>query len=279
VLDRLASAQAKTGEPAWLSPGEACDIPLAGEPGPALREARQALAPHPFDVNVVATTGRRKRLLVADMDSTLIQQECIDELAAEVGLGKEVAAITERAMRGEIAFEPALRERVALLKGLPAATIAKVLEERIVLMPGADTLMATMRQAGAYTALISGGFTAFAEPIARRLRADEYRANVLVERQGCFTGEVAEPILGRAAKAQMLQSLSRRLGLLQEDTLAVGDGANDADIVRSAGLGVAFHAKPALRAAASAVIDHADLTGLLFLQGYRREEFAGPAPL
>ena len=234
---------------------------------------RRALSGRPIDVNVVAARARRKKLLLADMDSTMIEQECIDELAAEVGLRDKVAAITERAMRGEIAFAPALRERVALLKGLPVEVVAKVLASRITITPGARVLVATMRAAGAQATLVSGGFTAFVEPVARRIGFDESRANTLIAEVGRFSGRVAEPILGAEAKEDELGALTARLRLTPEETLAVGDGANDAGMVRQAGLGVAYRAKPALRAVAGATIDHADLTGLLFLQGFSREEF------
>lgn len=271
----LATARADCGAPDWLAEGEACDIPFAGcEPAQALNRVRAAFAARALDVNVVSQAFRRKRLLLADMDSTLIEQECIDELAAEIGVGAKVAAITERAMRGEIDFEPALRERVALLAGLPKARAAHVLASRITIRPGARTLVATMRAAGAYAALVSGGFTLFAEPISRAIGFDEARANCLVEENGTLTGEVASPILGGAAKEEALAELSGRLGLHLAETLAVGDGANDLNMVRRAGLGVAFRAKRTLREAAGAVIEHADLTALLFLQGYRRAEFA-----
>jgi len=219
--------------------------------------------------------GRRKRLLVADMDSTMIAQECIDELADYAGFKSRVAAITERAMRGEIAFEPALRERVALLKGLPAAVIDEVIAERIKLMPGGPTLVATMRANGAYTCVVSGGFTAFTTSIAATIGFDEQRANTLLtDAAGRLTGEVAEPIVGREAKFDTLLALRQRLHLTHEQTLAVGDGANDIPMVKAAGLGVAFHGKPAIREAApTACIDHGDLTALLYAQGYRREEF------
>lgn len=220
---------------------------------------------------------RRKKLFLADMDSTMIRQECIDELAAEIGLRAEVAAITERAMRGKIAFAPALRERVALLEGLGTEVVGKVLAERIEIMPGAVVLVATMRASGAYTALVSGGFTAFVEPIGRRIGFEETRANMLVSEAGTFTGLVVEPVLGAEAKEAALVELTQRLGLAPEETLAVGDGANDAGMIRRAGLGVGFRAKPALRRMADATIDHADLCGLLFLQGYRRDEFVGAA--
>ncbi len=275
ALDR---ANAKSGSPDWLSPDEACEIPFEGAGAETLAAARAALAGRPVDVNVLPAAFRRKRLLVADMDSTLIEQECIDELAGAIGVREEVGAITERAMRGEIEFEPALRQRVGLLKGLATEIVAGLLKERIAIMPGAALLVATMRAHGAYTALVSGGFTAFAEPIARRIGFDEHRANTLVAEAGAFTGFVAEPVLGRAAKEEALLELTDRLKLGPAETLAVGDGANDIGMIRLAGLGVAYRARPALRAAADAVIDHADLTALLFLQGSRREEFVLRCP-
>ena len=273
ALRALAAARASSGAADWLSPDEACDIPFEGIAEAALAKAREALAGAPLDVNVVANDLRRKKLLVADMDSTLIEQECLDELAAEIGMRAEVSAITERAMRGEIPFEPALRERVALLKGLPTDIVAKVLSSRIAIMGGAAILVATMRASGAYTVLVSGGFTAFAEPIGRSIGFHEHRANSLLSEADRFTGLLAEPILGREAKEEALLEFAARLGLDPSQTLAVGDGANDIGMIRRAGLGVAYRAKPALRAEADATIDHADLTGLLFLQGFRREEF------
>ena len=276
-LDRarraLDGATATSGAPNWLAPGEACDVPFEGEATRALGAVRAMLQGQPIDVNVVATAFRRKKLLIADMDSTMIRQECIDELAAEIGLRDQVAAITERAMRGEIAFAPALRERVALLKGLGSEVVTKVLAERIEIMPGARVLVATMRAHGAHTALVSGGFSAFVEPVAERIGFQETRANLLISEAGAFTGRVAEPILGAEAKEEALVELSARLGLALQETLAVGDGANDACMVGRAGLGVGFRPKPALRKVAGATIDHADLRGLLYLQGYRRDEF------
>ncbi len=276
-VDRARRAADKTGAacaaPIWLSPQEACDISFEGAANAVKEAARQELGAEPLDVNVVPAAARRKTLLLADMDSTLIGQECIDELAAELGLRDSVAAITERAMRGEITFEPALRERVALLKGLPVATVEQVLETRVTLTPGAATLLATMRQAGAHTALVSGGFTLFTGVIAEQLRFHEHRANTLLHEDGAFTGEVAEPILGPAAKEEALAALSKSLSLGPQATLAIGDGANDSGMVRRAGLGVAYHGKPALRDVADAIIDHADLSAALFLQGYRRDEF------
>jgi phosphoserine phosphatase len=277
-LDRacraLEAAAAECGAPDWLADGVACDIPFKGAAEAALEAARQALADAPFDVNVVQAEGRRKKLLLADMDSTLIGQECIDELAAEVGLRDRVAAITERAMRGEIAFEPALRERVALLEGVSPDIIAHVLSTRITLTPGGAVLVATMRNHGAYAALVSGGFTQFTGTVAERLGFHEHRANRLLEVDGRFTGLVAEPVLGRAAKETAFDELTARLDLDPGEVLAVGDGANDAGMIQRAGLGVAYHAKPALRAVADAAIDHADLSGALYLQGFRCDEFA-----
>lgn len=228
-----------------------------------------------LDVALVPAEGRRKRLLIADMDSTMIGQECLDELAGALGLKEKVAAITERAMRGEIAFEPALRERVALLKGLPAQeTIEATLRDRITLMAGARTLLATMKANGAYAALVSGGFTAFTGPISKQLGFDEHRSNTLIEADGRLTGEVAEPILGKEAKLAALRELRDSLKLLEAETMAVGDGANDLAMLGAAGLGVAYRAKPAVAEAAHVRIDHGDLTALLYLQGYSDSEFA-----
>jgi phosphoserine phosphatase len=274
VRHALDEAGCRPGSADWLGEGEACDIAVeAGAPA-ALAAVRGGLGTAPVDAAVLPASGRRKRLLVADMDSTLIQQECIDEMAAAIGVGPEIAAITDRAMRGEVAFEPALRERVGHLAGMPLAVAEEVLAERVRLTPGGRTLVATMRAAGAYTLLVSGGFTVFAEPIAARLGIDEFRANTLLHDGARLTGSVAEPVLGRDAKEAALKELLDRLGLEPRDALAVGDGANDAAMVRLAGLGVAFHAKPALKEVADAVIDHGDLTALLYLQGYRRDEFA-----
>jgi phosphoserine phosphatase len=207
------------------------------------------------------------------MDSTMIGQECIDELADFAGLRAHVANITERAMRGEIAFEPALRERVALLKGLPVDVVGKVLKERITLTPGGRELVATMRAHGAWTCLISGGFSLFTSAVADMIGFQENRANELIIEGGKLTGEVAEPVLGRARKLATLIELLESFDLDDIDTLAVGDGANDLDMLVHAGLGVAYHAKPAVATAAAARIDHGDLTALLYAQGYRREDF------
>jgi phosphoserine phosphatase len=262
----------------WLADGVACD--LAIRDGMDTTEAetllREAVGGEPIDVVVQDADRRRKRLLIADMDSTMIGQECIDELAAEVGLKDMVAAITARAMNGEIAFEPALRERVALLKGLPLSVVDEVIEKRITLTPGGCELVATMRARGAYTALVSGGFTVFTNPIASRIGFDENRANVLIARDGVLTGEVAEPILGKQAKVDALIDISTRLGIDTSEALAVGDGANDLGMIKLAGSGVALHAKPVVAAEAGIRIDHGDLTALLYIQGYRKTDFVTP---
>ncbi|KPQ09774.1 MAG: phosphoserine phosphatase SerB [Saliniramus fredricksonii] len=233
-----------------------------------------ALGEAPVDVVVQPLAHRRKKLLLADMDSTMIAQECIDELADYVGLKPEVAAITERAMRGELPFEPALRERVALLKGLALGTIDEIVEKRLDLTPGGRELIATMRANGAWCALVSGGFTVFTSAIAGKLGFDEHRANRLVIADETLAGTVEEPIVGREAKYAALIELRERHGLAIEETLAVGDGANDLAMLGEAGLGVAYHAKPSVAEAAGARIDHADLTALLYIQGYARADFA-----
>jgi phosphoserine phosphatase len=207
------------------------------------------------------------------MDSTLIGQECIDELADVVGVGVRVAAITERAMRGEVAFAPALRERVALLAGLPETVIGEVLKERITLNPGARTLVQTMRANGAYVAIVSGGFRQFTGAIRERLGADEDRANAFIIEGGKLTGKVIEPILGQDAKLAALKGIAASMGLTLGDTLAVGDGANDLPMLQAAGLGVAYRAKPKVAAAADARIEHTDLAALLYAQGFARTDF------
>ncbi len=227
-----------------------------------------------IDAVVQPIAYRRKKLFLADMDSTMIGQECIDELADRVGLKAHVAAITERAMQGEVAFEPALRERVALLEGLPVTVVEEVLRERIHLTPGARTLVATMRKNGARTCMVSGAFTLFTDRISAMIGFDEVRANTLTLIDGRkIAGTVAEPIFGRDGKRAALIELRNELGLAKEETMAAGDGANDIDMIAEAGLGVAYHAKPKLAEAAAARIDHGDLTALLYVQGYRREEF------
>ncbi|MGH6810325.1 MAG: phosphoserine phosphatase SerB [Ensifer adhaerens] len=259
----------------WLADGIACDLALADGTDPFAAEAalRGVLSGTPVDVAVQDADTRRKKLLIADMDSTMIGQECIDELAAEVGLKDKVAAITARAMNGEIAFEPALIERVALLKGLPSSVVGDVIARRITLTPGGPELIATMKAKGYYTALVSGGFTVFTGPVADMLGFQENRANTLIEKDGTLTGEVAEPILGKQAKVDALIDIAGRLGISTDEALAVGDGANDLGMLQLAGTGVALHAKPVVAEQAKVRIDHGDLTALLYLQGYRKTDF------
>ncbi len=275
LRDGLAAGGLQPAAADWLAEDEACDIPFAGDGAAAAAIARDIIAGRAIDAGIVTAANRKKTLLIADMDSTMIGEECIDELAAEIGAGATVAAITKRAMSGEIAFEPALRQRVALFKGLPVDAVDRVLRERITLTPGSQTLIRTMRANGAYTCLVSGGFTAFAEPIAEWLGFDEFQANRLNQADGLFTGTVAEPALGRQAKQTRLRELIAERGLGRASTLAVGDGANDLAMIRLAGLGVAFRARPVLEAEADVAIRHGDLTALLYLQGYRRKDLVG----
>ncbi|RVJ09465.1 phosphoserine phosphatase SerB [Sinorhizobium medicae] len=259
----------------WLADGIACDIVLSDgtDAGEAQAGLRETVAGAAIDVAVQEAESRRKRFLIADMDSTMIGQECIDELAAEVGLKEKVAAITSRAMNGEIAFEPALVERVALLKGLPVSVVEEVIAKRITLTPGGRELIATMKAKGHYTVLVSGGFTVFTGPIAEMLGFDESRANILRDEDGRLTGDVARPILGKQAKIDALIDISERLGITPADAIAVGDGANDLGMLQLAGTGVALHAKPVVAEQARIRIDHGDLTALLYLQGYRKTDF------
>lgn len=261
------------GPAVWLAPGEAAEFAVPERPSNAAG-VWEELQGRGVDLALVPETGRRKRLLIADMDSTLIRQECIDELAEVAGVGAHVREITARAMNGELDFEGALTERVALLKGLDAGVIDRVLAERITHMPGAAALAATMRAQGAHTLLVSGGFTSFAAPVAAALGFDEAQANVLEAAEGRLTGTVRSPILGRDAKVAALERTAARLGIGPEDAIAVGDGANDLGMLGRAGLGVALHAKPAVQAQAQIRVNHGDLTALLYLQGYRRSEFA-----
>ena len=257
----------------WLDEGVAADLAFTAPPAAARVALAAGLADEPVDVIIQSAGHREKRLLVADMDSTLIGQECVDELAAYAGVGERVAAITERAMRGEIAFEPALRERAKLLAGLPESVIADALRDRITLNPGARTLVQTMRARGAYIAVVSGGFRQFTRAVSARLGADEDRANILAIEGGKLTGRVIEPILGHDAKLGALKEIAAAKGLAIAETLAVGDGANDLAMLQAAGLGVAYRAKPKVAANADARIDHADLTALLYAQGIPRADF------
>ncbi len=276
VLERAAVEALRNawggGDARWLDPGVAAEFVLGSVPG-NLWEVWAGLQGLGVDLAVQRSEARRKRVLIADMDSTMIRQECIDELADEAGVGAHVAAITARAMNGELDFEAALRERVGLLKGLPEGVIAGVIRDRITLMPGGETLVATMRANGGYAALVSGGFTAFTGAIAAQLGFDENRANTLDVVDGRLTGRVVEPILGRAAKVAALQEICGRLGIGVEQAMAVGDGANDLGMLGLAGAGVALHAKPVVQAECQLRVNHGDLTALLYLQGYAREEF------
>ncbi|MHA7777507.1 phosphoserine phosphatase SerB [Roseibium sp. M-1] len=274
LIRRAQDALGTSGPATVLSTGVAADIRFDG-PDASVADAllRDCIGRAPVDVFVQKEAGRRKRLLIADMDSTMIRQECIDELAAELGLKDRISEITERAMRGEIEFEPALRERVGLLAGLPVSAIGTVLSTRIQLMPGGRTLVQTMKANGAYCALVSGGFTHFTQSIAALLGFDENQANILLEEDGKLSGKVSEPILGRDAKRERLEFLAADQGLSFDETLAVGDGANDLAMIERAGAGVAYRAKPAVAAAADFRIDHGDLTALLYLQGYAEQDF------
>jgi phosphoserine phosphatase len=255
---------------AWLAEGIAVDLPFDG--ANASDAIRITLEDRPIDAVTQPVAHRRKRLLVADMESTIIENEMLDELAEFLGLRVHIAAITARAMNGEIDFAGALRERVGLLKGLPVTRLAEA-ATRIRYMPGAAELVATMRANGAHCALVSGGFTFFTAMVRARLGFDEDRANHLRDDGAALAGTVGEPILGKEAKLEALQGLAAARGLRMEETLSVGDGANDLPMLQAAGLGVAFRAKPAVAAATRARIDHGDLTALLYLQGYKREQF------
>ena len=277
LLSHLAQALPETAKVIRLDRQIAIDVAFSARSETELDEIsakiRKSLSSEPVDIIVQPIAHRRKSLFVADMDSTMIGQECIDELAAELRVKQKVAKITERAMRGELEFESALRERVRLLEGLDAMVIPKVISEKITITQGARTLISTLRSQGVYTALVSGGFTLFTNRIGATIGFDEDRANTLVIHNGKLTGDVADPILGREAKRAALIELREQFALSPEETLAIGDGANDLDMIKEAGLGIAFRAKPAVAAAADARIDHADLTALLYAQGYSRSSW------
>ena len=263
------------GDAVWLSGGEAAEFPVETRPA-QLTHVADEMRMLGIDVNLLPAEGRRKRLLLADMDSTMIGQECIDELADLAGVGEEVAAITAKAMRGDLGFEGALEARLQLLEGLPEAAIAEVIASRLTLTPGGGTLVATMKAHGARCVLVSGGFTAFTAWVAERLGFDDHRANVLEISGGRLTGAARKPYLGREAKIATLEEEVAALGLAEADALAVGDGANDLGMIGRAGLGVALHAKPVVAEQADARVNHGDLSALLYLQGYRREAFVQP---
>ncbi len=259
------------GDVVWLAVDEAAEFAMPAAPDnqwDVWADLQRACV----DLVVQPAEGRRKKMLLADMDSTMIRQECIDELAAEAGVGARVADITARAMNGELDFEAALIERVGLLKGLPENIISKVIANRITYMPGGHALVSTMKAQGAYAALVSGGFRAFTARVAAALGFDENRANTLLAADGKLTGDVGRPILGKAAKVQALEEITARLGLTEADVLAVGDGANDLGMLGRAGTGVALHAKPTVQAECNIRINHGDLTALLYLQGYTRDD-------
>ena len=274
LIDALRNAWGG-GDALWLAPGEAAEFGLPNVPENRWQvwDDLQQLG---VDMVVQPSAGRRKMMLLADMDSTMIEQECIDELADQAGVGDHVKAITARAMNGELDFNAALTERVGLLRGLPLGVIDEVLQHRITYMPGGAVLLATMKANGAYAALVSGGFTAFTEKVAAHLGFDEHRANVLLTDGATLSGQVALPILGREAKVDALETITARLGLAPADVLAVGDGANDLGMLGLAGTGVALHAKPAVAAQCDMRINHGDLTALLFLQGYTQAQFVAP---
>jgi phosphoserine phosphatase len=269
----LETAGAAVGDANWLADAIACDLPFSSlDPNTAATLVANALGATDIDAVAQAASGRRKRLLVADMESTIIENEMLDELADEIGARDKIAAITARAMNGELEFEAALRERVALLSGLDAAALDRAMM-KIRIMPGARSLVQTMRNNGAYCALVSGGFTYYTAQMRDRIGFDMDQANVLEVENGKITGAVIEPILGRDAKREALMRLCRERDVEPDSAIAVGDGANDLAMLATAGAGVAFHAKPFVADQARMVINHGDLTALLYLQGYRQSDF------
>jgi phosphoserine phosphatase len=278
----LAARLAPFGEIAWLAEGKAFDIGFTGEPATLRQAAKEAAGDlaDTADINIVATRNRRKMLLVSDMESTIVSCECLDELAALAGIGPKIAAITERAMKGEIAFEGALRERVGLLKGLPLTALDQVMREKVKLIGGARELVATMKAHSAKTLLVSGGFTYYTAKVMEAAGFDEHQSNTLHDDGVALTGTVGEPILGREAKLEALERALVRFGLDASQALAIGDGANDLAMIQRAGdaggLGIAFHAKPLVAAAAGTTIAHNDLKAVLYLQGYRDDEIVTP---
>lgn len=260
------------GDAQWLAVGEAAEF-VVGEKPSNFEDVWEAMQAEGVDLIILPMEGRKKKMLLADMDSTMIQQECIDELAAEAGVGPRVAEITAKAMNGELDFEGAIDERVGLLKDLPESIIDHVLNTRIEFMPGGKALVQTMKANGGYAALVSGGFTAFTAKVAAELGFDENRANTLEIENDKLTGKVVRPILGRQAKLEALDEITAKLGITRKDVLAVGDGMNDLLMLKNAGTGVALHGKPALQEQCDVRINHGDLTALLYVQGYSKTEF------
>ena len=268
AADRLAGAGCAPAEVRWIDDGSAADLDFSGDP-----VAARAALEGGIDIVVQPQADREKTLLVSDMDSTMIAVECIDELADYAGIKPQIAAITERAMAGELDFEEALSERVALLRGLPVETLARCHDERVRIMPGAETLVRTMRRRGAFTVLVSGGFHQFADRVAAEIGFDRALSNRLGLAGDALDGTVARPIVGAAAKRDALESAMAQRGLARARTLAIGDGANDIPMIEAAGLGLAYHAKPKVEAAADAAIRHGNLTALLWAQGIPRREW------
>ena len=276
--DAMAAEGAATGEPDWLAPGTACDIPASGPDSALLQETvLTALRGAPIDVVAQPAAGRRKRLLVADMDSTIVDGETLDELAAMAGVGREVSAITAEAMNGRIDFSEALHRRVALLGGRPATLLAEVAAD-IAFNPGAVTLVRTMREHGAHCLLVSGGFDVFVDLVAGWCGFHAAESNRLEIEHGRLTGRTLGPIVTRERKHAAMHEAAARIGVPIADALAIGDGANDLPMLTAAGLGLAYHAKPSVRTAARACLDHSDLTGALFVQGYRQHDFVDAGP-
>lgn len=274
-VERVWQSLGITGDHDWLAPGEACDL-LFNSSVPAavlVSIAQQTLLGLPIDVVCMPVAQRRKKLLVCDMDSTIIDQECIDEIGDAIGQGAEIHEITAKVINGTMNFSKALRKRVALLKGAEISVLEKVYNERISAKSGARTLVQTMRKNGAYCVLVSGGFTYFTSRIAKSIGFHDHQANELLVEAGKLTGTVKEPILGRSAKLRILNDLCEKNGLALSEILTVGDGANDIEMIKAAGLGVAFHGSKLLCEQANAAIHHADLTALLYIQGFKKSEF------
>ncbi len=274
-IERVYRRLATTGETDWLAEREACDL-FIGSPLSAVdiaEQARDALSGTAIDTVCTSIEGRRRKLLISDMDSTVIDQECIDELGDAIGVGSQIREITAAVVNGDISFSDALRKRLALMIGMDRRLLKSVYEERISLKAGARTLVQTMRHHGAFCILVSGGFSYFTRRIAERIGFHDHQGNELAFEDGKLTGKVLEPILGRSAKLNTLRSLCDEKGLEPSDVLALGDGANDIKMIKAAGLGVAFHGSDSLRKEANARIDHGDLTALLYIQGFRKSEF------